>query len=211
MRAFGGLLCAGVLAVPALVHAEDIGAPVAHPVAAVPHATTTEPARSSRRAHDPASDAAPRTRERWYGWQTLAIDGASLLLLIASSAASDSKGDASEIMAGGAVGGYLLGSPITHFLHDSPARGIGSLALRAGLPIAFGYVGTTIEKCPPEADLCGLAGAILGGMLGIATAIAIDAAALGYEDVPIEPRTGLQNISVALGRERALLVAAGTF
>jgi hypothetical protein len=213
MRPLRALLFVSVFAAPALARADDAGATGAHPVAAVPHATKlgTEAAPPPPRAREPVKDRAPKTRERWYGWQSLSTDAASLLLLVVGSAVSDSRGDADEILTAGAVAGYLLGGPATHFMHENPGSGLVSFALRAGLPIGFGYVGTTLEKCPPEADFCGIAGAILGGILGIATAITIDAAALGYDEVPVEPRAGLQSIGIALGHEQATLVASGIF
>lgn len=164
-----------------------------HPVAGVPQATPT-----------------PKTRERWYGWQSLSADGASLLLLIAAGAASDSKGKASDVMAYGAVGGYLLGGPVTHLLHDSPSRGLGSLGLRLGLPIAFGFIGSSLERCSEDFDLCGVPGAVFGGVLGIATAVVLDASVLGYDEVPVETG-GVRTVSITVGPDYSALVAGGTF
>ncbi len=48
-----------------------------------------------------------------------------------------------------------------------------------------------------------------GGVLGIATAIAVDAAVLGYEEVPVPP-SGFQNVRVSIGPSHAGLVAQGT-
>ncbi len=169
------------------------GAPGAHPVAAVPQATV-----------------APKTRERWYGWQSLSADGASLVLLLAASAASDSKSKASDVMAYGALGGYLLGGPVTHLLHDSPSRGLGSLGLRLGLPIALGYIGSSLERCSEDFDLCGVPGAVIGGTLGILTAVIVDASVLGYDDVPLE-MDGVRTVGITFGRDYSALVAGGTF
>jgi hypothetical protein len=83
------------------------------------------------------------------------------------------------------------------------------VALRAGLPIAFGAAGAKLEGCS-GGDFCGLGGAVLGGMLGIATAITVDAAVLGYEEVPVE-REGVQNVGVSMGRDQAVLVVGGKF
>jgi hypothetical protein len=47
-------------------------------------------------------------------------------------------------------------------------------------------------------------------VLGIATAVTIDAAALGYEEVPLE-REELQNVGVPVGRGGAVISAGGTF
>ena len=150
------------------------------------------------------------TEEHWYGWQTLATDGASFVLLIAAGATA-----ASGAEAGGALGGlslttYLLGGPIVHFAHENVGRGFGSLALRGGLPIVFGAVGVQLEDCSDGDWFCGLSGAVLGGLLGIVTAITVDASLLGYESVPVET-TSLPNIGVVVGRQHGLIVTGGTF
>jgi hypothetical protein len=130
-------------------------------------------------------------------------------MLIAAGASSDQRGPLPAVLGYGALGTYLLGAPVTHFAHDNPGRGLGSLALRAGLPFAFGAIGATSEDCSGD-DFCGLGGAVLGGLLGIATAITVDAAVLGYEEVPIEPE-GVTNLGVSIGRDHAALVAGGSF
>jgi hypothetical protein len=201
-----------VFAAPAIARAQDAGASGSHPVAVVRqiNATELEPPMRARPEPEQVRDAAPATREHWYGWQSLSVDGASLLLLIAAGAASDSGDDEiANVMAYGALGGYLLGGPVTHFAHDNPGRGLGSLALRAGLPFAFGAIGSKLESCE-GGDFCGVSGAVVGGMLGIASAIAIDAAVLGREEVPV-PTPGLSSVSVDVGRDHAALVAGGTF
>jgi hypothetical protein len=152
--------------------------------------------------------APPPTEERWYGWQTLTTDGASFLLAIVAGASSDSFEGAGAI-AVLSLGGYLLGGPSVHFAHENPGRAFGSLALRGGLPLAFGAVGVQLESCQDGEFLCGVGGAVLGGLLGIVSAIAIDASLLGWEQVPVEVEA--PSIGVALGRERALIVTRGTF
>jgi hypothetical protein len=101
---------------------------------------------------------------------------------------------------------------VTHFAHDNPGRGLGSLALRAGLPIAFGTIGYYGEDCSGGGgyDLCGIVGLLAGGVLGIATAVVVDAAVLSYEEVPIEA-TGVQSVGVSALRDGALIMAGGTF
>lgn len=182
-----------LFAAPDLARATEPGASGAHPVAAEPHA-------------------APVLHERWYGWQSLSTDGAALLLLIAAGASSDQRNHLPDVLAYGAVGMYLLGGPVTHFAHDNPGRGLGSLALRAGLPIAFGALGYNLEDCSGDEnyDLCGFPGALVGGVLGIGSAIAIDAAALGFEEVQVE-REGVTDLGVSIGRDHAALVAGGKF
>jgi hypothetical protein len=47
-------------------------------------------------------------------------------------------------------------------------------------------------------------------VLGIATAIAIDAALLSYDEVPVTPE-GVRNVGVSIGPAGVELVANGTF
>jgi hypothetical protein len=198
-----------LFAVPALAHAADDGAVGSHPVAPEPHAAES----SEPETGHSSDDAAPlEMRERWYGWQSLSADGAALVLLIAAGASSDQRNHLPDVFGYGSLGMYLLGGPATHLMHDSPGRALGSLAMRAGLPFAFGAIGFQLEDCSGDSDydLCGFGGAILGGVLGIATAITIDAAVLSHEEVPVASR-GVPNVGVSIGRDHAALVANGTF
>jgi hypothetical protein len=201
-----------VFAVPALSDAAEPRAAGSHLVAPEPHAAEPEPETAQAQSSATDEAAAPALREEWYGWQSLSTDGAALLLLIAASASSDLKSDVSSVLGYSSLGVYLLGGPVTHFAHDNPGRGLGSLALRAGLPIAFGTIGYYGEDCSggDDYDLCGIVGALLGGVLGIATAVTVDAAVLGYEEVPIE-REGLQNVGVSVTRDVAVIMAGGSF
>jgi len=81
-----------------------------------------------------------------------------------------------------AGGGYLLGAPIVHLAHGNPGRAVASLGLRVGLPVAFVGVGTVLEDCQGQ-DFCGLASVLIGVPLGMATAIALDAAVLSRDTV----------------------------
>ncbi len=153
--------------------------------------------------------APPPTEEHWYGWQTLTTDGASLLLLIIAGASSDAL-DGAGAIGSLSLGTYLLGGPVVHFAHENVGRGFGSLALRGGLPIVFGVVGVQLENCQEGEWFCGLGGAVLGGLLGIVTAITVDASLLSYESVPVKT-TRLPNIGVVVGRQHGLIVTGGTF
>ena len=145
-------------------------------------------------------------QERWYGWQSLTIDGTILVTLIAAGSSSTTRGDAGYVTARAALGGYLLGGPVTHFVHGSPSRGLGSLGLRATLPIGFGLLGTQLDSCGREQEVCTFGGAALG-MLGAAI---IDAAWLGYEKVPVQT-SGLTRLGISVDRDAAAIVAGGTF
>ncbi|HSO40490.1 MAG TPA: hypothetical protein VLT33_48520 [Labilithrix sp.] len=130
-----------------------------------------------------AAPSVVRTHTHWYGWQTLLVDGASLLVLPAVAMTSDSAGGGLLLVAGG---GYLLGGPIVHLAHGEVARAFASLGLRAGLPLVGGFVGVAAAKENCRGELCGLGGAFVGAALGMVAATIIDPAALAYEKVEDE-------------------------
>jgi len=182
-------------------------APVAEQQHLAPPKTSLRPVQPAAQPVEPSS-AELHTVSHWYGWQTLATDGASLLLMVAAASASDAPG--SEEMAWLALGGYLGGGPIVHLAHGEPARALGSLALRGGLPILTGVVGSQLEDCSPSSDFCGLGGAVLGGMAGILTAIVIDSALLGHERVVVQT-SRVPMVGVVSDGKRTLLTAGGVF
>jgi hypothetical protein len=209
MNRYAALSFLSVFVAPALVHAEPGVAGAAQPVAPAPHAGGVE-RRAPRARPVPSDEVDPEMRQEWYGWQTLSADAASLLLAIGAIAGSQSSGEVASAMGVTSLGMYAFGAPITHFAHGNPVRGVGSFVMRGGLPFIFGAVGMGLEDCPSDADFCGLGGAVLGGFVGILTAIAADAALLSYEEVPVE-ESPLPNIGLAITREGAALVAGGTF
>jgi len=213
MRLPSALTFLSVLATPVLAVAAQPGASGTPMVAPEPHRTdASEPEAAQPGSSSTTPARTPAMRKQWYGWQSLSADGAALLLLIAAGASSDQKGHTSDVLGYGALGLYLVGGPVTHFARGNTGRGLGSLALRAGLPIVSGAVGSRMEDCSGDNDydLCGLPGAILGGVVGIATAITLDATLLSYDEAPVRSQ-GVQNVAVSIGSDRAVLVAGGTF
>jgi hypothetical protein len=146
----------------------------AAPPAAAPSSTATTPV--------------TRTETRWYGWQTLAVDGGSLGLgLAASSAGQGGLGAVATLT------GYVFGGPIVHAAHGRTDAALGDFALRlgaaaAGAAIGYGVGYATFGGCAPGEWLCsrdfaGFGGAILGGLGGAVTAVILDASLLGHERV----------------------------
>ena len=213
MRLLAILPFSSLFAVSGVAWAEDGNASGAHPVAQEQHdSEASEPEPAKRAGSRRTTDDTPALRTRWYGWQSLSADGAALLTLISAGAASDQKGHLSDVLTYGSVGIYLLGAPVIHFAHGNPGRGLGSLGLRAGVPVAFGAIGSKLEDCSGDNyyDLCGIVGIIVGGVLGIATAITIDAAVLSYDEVPVASE-GIHDVGVSIGPTHAQLVASGMF
>lgn len=201
-----------VLATPALVYAETGGAGGSHPVAPEPHSRGIESARAPRTPEPPpaaSEEVDPETQTQWYGWQTLSLDAAAVLLAFGASGGT-ALSEAAPLMGATSLGTYALGAPITHLAHDNPGRAIGSLLLRGGLPIAFGAAGVGIEDCPDGGDFCGLSGALYGGLVGALTAVVVDATLLSYEEVPVE-ESALPNIGLAVDPRGAALVVGGRF
>jgi hypothetical protein len=106
----------------------------------------------------------PREPRHWYGWETLLADGISLVT--------------APIIVG--IGGYFLATPITHVAHGNPGRAFGSIAMRIALPLTLGLVGSGSSTRDESTGL------VVGGLLGVATAIILDASVLAYEPVAKE-------------------------
>jgi hypothetical protein len=151
------------------------------------------------------------SKSRWYGWQTLIVDGSTLALMFVA-VSSESAG--STFAAIGSTA-YFLGAPIVHLAHGNPGRGGLSLLSRIGLPLTGALVGYRVETCQSSADLCGVAGLVLGGLIGIGAAIAVDAAALAWEDEPAKaafsPSAFRLHIAPTLGRNAGGLGLGGVF
>jgi hypothetical protein len=163
-----------------------------------------------------ADDAPPPPRfteeppNRWYGWQTLATDGAAVGLISASLATADNgRNSPSSALAWGALGAYALGAPVMHFVHENPGRGLASFGMRVGGPILLGFTGAMLENCGGGGgDFCGLGGALIGTSLGIIGAVAVDAAVFAYDDKP-ENEVALRGLRIGLGPRG--VIAFGNF
>jgi hypothetical protein len=169
------------------------GEPVAPPAAP---ATDVAQGSSERGGEEPSvplaampdvNPAAPvdRVERSWYGYQNLAADGAAFALFVAAGNAHN--GGTAEAL--GWLGGttYVLASPIIHGLHGGGVgRSLGSVALRAGLPVLGGVIGGASVSCGGSDDGdCGweeLGGIALGGLIGVGAAIVIDDFGLAVEE-----------------------------
>jgi hypothetical protein len=129
----------------------------------------------------------------WYGWQPLVVDLASATEL---TFALGLKGTDEFAVFG--LGGYILGGPIVHALHDRWTTAAASLGLRLGLPLAAGGMALLIASpshSRPSCDGCdtGMAGfgavaaAGVAATAGALAASAIDVAVLSREKVERRP------------------------
>lgn len=126
--------------------------------------------------------AAPPTVRRWYGWQTLIADGASLAFALAGSQENSNRSsDNSEVLLGLGAAGFALGAPIIHWSHGHVGKGFLSLGLRVGTPlVAYKLLSDGLEH---EGEGRFALGLLL--LLGwIPASISIDAAVIARENVP---------------------------
>jgi hypothetical protein len=171
-------------------------------VAGTASAQTTEPVPT-------AVDAAESRPTRWYGWQTLLADAASITMFLGSSSASTTGAEVALV-------GYAAGGPAIHFAHSQWSSGLGSLGLRFGLPLVGFYTGAAIAgpACPASQGRdplgCGL-GYMVGGVLfGGLAAVVLDATVLAYE--PAKATRGAWVApSLAFDKERAAVTLSGQF
>ncbi|MEP7051485.1 MAG: hypothetical protein ABJB12_14085 [Pseudomonadota bacterium] len=165
-----------------------------------------------------ASEAASATPDRWYGYQTLALDGAALGFFVAGlSTAGDPEAGP---LLGLSAATYLLGAPAVHAAHSN-WTGLGlSVASRVVFPVSGGALGAARDQCDAhnDRDLCGVAGPALGTLLGISAAIALDAAVFAYEPraeaepaSPTLPRSVTATPFARADKSRVLLGVSGAF
>lgn len=157
----------------------------------------------------------PTVERRWYGWQTLLSDAASIGLFV-SGVNDDGRGDIRP-----AIGlfGYALAPPIIHAAHGHALKAFGSLGLRLGAPVVGAVVGFAMAGCEEsddhydDSDWCGASGAIGGFMVGTAGAMLFDAVVIANEDVvPERPRERVEfRPDVSIGPGRAQVSLAGAF
>jgi hypothetical protein len=151
----------------------------------------------------------PRTRPRWYGWQTLVVDGATLSVFVTAAVAGSGDEKLGAKLAVLGLASYELGPGIVHFVHGNPGRGFASFGIRFGLPLTGAFIGASAASgC--DGFLCEAGGAAVGALLGVGGAIAIDAALFAYEDPKSRPasRVWLRPL-FSFTPQRALIGLAG--
>jgi hypothetical protein len=76
-----------------------------------------------------------------------------------------------------ALGVYGTGPLVIHLAHGSVVAGLGSLALRIGLP----FVGYLAGTCLQRSNVGGMESGTVGFLVGAAGAAALDATLLGWD------------------------------
>jgi hypothetical protein len=159
--------------------ATGVPAPAKAALIATPGARRAAEARAEQRDVEEDSEAQLALGHHWYGWQTLTADAVSLSAIVAGVALDDTR-------FGGDFGwmgllGYEFAPGVMHFAHRNPGRGFASFGLRLGLPLAGAFAGATFASSCDD-NLCEVSGAAVGVLVGMAGAIAIDAAVFAYDD-----------------------------
>jgi len=127
----------------------------------------------------PKVDVAEAREERssWYGYQTMAVDGAAVALM-----AMGVKTELPQLMAA-SFATYALGAPIVHLAHGSPGRFAADIGMRLGGPTLGAFTGAGLV-CLADGS-CSAFDAAIGGALGMAlggaAALAVDYAVLSRE------------------------------
>lgn len=147
-------------------------------------------------------------RRRWYGWQTLTADGASLTLIVAGAGVQGelAEGSGEALVAMGLIG-YGFAPGIIHFAHGNTGRGFASFGMRLGMPLAGAFLGAAAASgC--DGFECEAGGAGLGLLFGMAGAVAIDAAVFAFDDAERSSEARLMPL-VALAPRSAWLGLGG--
>jgi len=128
---------------------------------------------------EPSQPDAPVHDGRWYGWQSMIVDGSAVLLSLPLAARGTNM-----YLLFGFVGppAYAVGAPIVHFAHHNVPQGLASLGLRLGAPPLVG--GAVSLACNPGTRQSCFVGATLGTAVA---AMLIDDVFLAYEHAPSEP------------------------
>ena len=164
-------------------------------VARTAHAEAPAPSSADAAPPEPPSGGQPDEEpspqivvSRWYGWQTLIADGAAMSVVV-SGIASESPG----LMVAGAVTS-LVAPPAVHIMHDRIGIGGVSFFIRLLAPPLLGYtaafVGSRVHRSGDTFDSGGYAftGAVVGVLLGWATAVVLDAAVFSHEKIKVQDR-----------------------
>jgi hypothetical protein len=159
-------------------------------------ATPLEPARA-------APAALPPVEYDDYRLTLLAVDAASVSLLVLGGLASENEGVATAFVVSG-LAGYALGAPIVHFERNQTGRAVGSFALRVGLPAPGILIAATgaasceadsadtsdTDEYEDDSGWCAVAAVGFGGLLAVGGALAamiVDDTVLGKAPKPWPP------------------------
>lgn len=177
------------------------------PVAEPPPKEIVTPPRAPATSPAPRSLAGAKLRlieRRWYGWQTLASDAASLGIVL-------SLRDPTATKIG--VLSYLTVPPLIHVANGNYAPGLGSLGLRLLAPPVGAVLGLAVGAAVCRGDHDCLEVPVAAGFgVGVAAATALDASVLAVKQPAHPVGVGFHWRPVILaGKKDARIGVAGTF
>jgi hypothetical protein len=136
---------------------------------------------------EPLPSDASAPRRKWYGWETLLVDGAWVFggIVFLYGNHNSGLGNTSGELYVPIVADYFLGPPIVHLAHGHVDKAFGSLGLRLCGPLLMVAGAGSLYGGGGGSGNSG-AGLLIVGVLMIPAAIAIDAAVIAREDVTPE-------------------------
>jgi hypothetical protein len=146
------------------------------------------------------ADGPIRDEERWFGWQTLAVDAIAPSVAFGGLRALGDNADQGSppptaVVIGLGLTAYALGPPLVHLAHGHLGTALADTAIRLTAPALWAVIGGLVDvalspnECAGSAwCFSGLRGAVIGSAFGYASAIAYDAVFLAREPVPVATR-----------------------
>jgi hypothetical protein len=156
----------------------------------IAHSESSTPAEPTAPAPKPAVIGSTSTGIRWYGYQTLALDAASVALIYGGANSGGSSGGTALAALGVML--WVAGGPAVHGLHHQPGRSLASVGLRLGGPLAGALIGVGIGAAVPHPSEGTntamlpptLVGGLVGFLLGAIGGAVVDDLALAYDTHP---------------------------
>ena len=192
----------GCFAIVALLPAGPAVADGAPPAAAAddPFPAADDPSQAAEEGASSKNVAGPppAPARRWYGAQTLIVDGGALALVVVARTirpvyageeasttcvanCSRSAKSASDVLLVTGLGAYQFGAPIVHLTHHHTGKAAASFGLRT-LPALLMLAGA---GCDPR--FCGGGDQVFIGVAVGALVSVADLAFIAHEDVPAAP------------------------
>ena len=158
---------------------------------------------------NPAPSNAAPDDYRWYGGPAVAVDAASLVLMVAGVAANKE----SLLVAGGV--GYLLGAPIAHWANGQPAHSAASLGIRAlGGGIATGAMLIDFLSHPCDGEQScqhSLSAGLAVASVALLSAILVDDVWLARDRTTRGSEGARLGVGLAVGSDLRGMSIGGTF
>src|SRR5262245_3542668 len=168
--------------------------------------------RGARAGEASEAGASEKPQTSWYGWQTLLSDaGAIGMWALAWKFSEETYGPelpnrelAAKLLFASGLATYAFGAPIIHGRHGHGGKVLGSLGLRAGIPIGGLLLGLVAGAATCKQEVgeypCPITGAVVGFVAGVVLgAPVLDAVFLAREPITPTPAPRFQAAFVPSG------------